>query len=137
QEESCFRVICRLERLWSPHHRSNKGTIRPLHRSEHVFYFAEQSTTFGTILNLARAAQFLQKFALSFRELTGRLDAHLNIQVTLPMAIEDRHAFVFQTERRTRLWSLRDLERVVAIKSGTLSSVPSAAWENEIGITQR
>jgi hypothetical protein len=85
---------------------------------EHVFHPAEQTAEQGLVVDFGESVEFLQQFSLPPVQFRRYLDAHINIKITLAVAIQDGDAFVANAKHRARLSSLGNLEVMLAIHGG-------------------
>ena len=117
-------------------HGAAEATVNETRSPEDVFHFAQQSAALGTIFHLRQSFEFLQQFALALVQLPRSLHPHFDEQIAFAVSVEYRHALAADAQRCARLGPSGTLRTCSPSRVGTLISAPSAAWVNEIGITQ-
>ena len=75
----------------------------------------------GWLSTVRGSLQFLQKFFLALAQLGRNLHANVHVEIAFAVAIQHRHAFVADAERRAGLGALGNLKCMFAFKCGHLN----------------
>src|SRR6266567_1499691 len=86
--------------------------------SEHVFHLAEQRAHERLVIDLREVVELLQQFFLTLAEFGRHLNSNLDVQISLPVSVQHRHAFVANAEGGPGLRAVGNFQHVLAVHRG-------------------